>query len=213
MAIGAHTAIHSMIYPPHLSAHHKPAPITASHAGTHRYQYGHAGAVAAASPSALTPPPTAEDAWLRRECPRIIDEALASAVDARRADRSARYLRATNGRLIGRPATGATYLLSGLLMCPCGARFEALKGGNWSHRGAVYVCAARRRKGPSVCTNRLALPIAETDDRILRVVEDDVLSPYSSTGSWTGISRRIRTPTSARPWRPNAHVWRERSRT
>ena len=107
-----------------------------------------------------------EDKWLKRDAPelRIIDEALAEAVRARRDDRASRYLRATSGRLIGGPSsTGAKYLLSGMLRCPCGAGFEALKGGNWRHRGAVYVCAARRRKGPDVCAYDLAFPIEQTD--------------------------------------------------
>jgi len=70
------------------------------------------------------------------------------------------------------------YLLSGLLRCPCGANFEAQNAphGKW-HKGGVYVCSAHRRKGPAICANRLALPIAETDDRILAVIEGQVLQP------------------------------------
>src|SRR4030095_7330362 len=117
--------------------------------------------------------------WVRRSAPelRIISKELALAVDTRRGDRESRYLRASNGPLIGRPSTVAKYLLSGLLVCPCGARFEALKGGNWTYKGAVYVCAARRRKGPSVCNNALVLPIEETDDTILTSIEGTVFHP------------------------------------
>ena len=68
------------------------------------------------------------------------------------------------------------YLLSGgLLICPtCGGHFEALTDRPGKQRG-VYVCSTRRRK-PGVCTNRLALPIAQTDDNVLDVVGGEVLS-------------------------------------
>src|SRR5207244_9328823 len=67
----------------------------------------------------------------------------------------------------------------GLLICPCGARFEAIKGGNWLGPSGVgvYVCAARRRKGPSVCTNDLALPIGDTETMFLDTIEGEVLAP------------------------------------
>jgi hypothetical protein len=38
----------------------------------------------------------------------------------------------------------------------------------------VYSCATVRRK-PGVCSNRLALPIAETDNTVLEIVEGEVL--------------------------------------
>ena len=118
-----------------------------------------------------------ETEWLRRPGLRIISPALAEAVDARREDRASRYLRASNGRLIGRPPIGGRYLLSGLLKCPCGATFEALKAGNWTSHGAVYVCGARRRKGPAVCNNSLTLPIAEADEDVLSIIEGEALTP------------------------------------
>jgi hypothetical protein len=55
---------------------------------------------------------------------RIVSEALAAAVDERRAGRRERYLRGQKGQLLGKPVLGK-YLLSGLLVCRCGARFEA----------------------------------------------------------------------------------------
>src|SRR4051812_27473348 len=67
-----------------------------------------------------------KDEWLSREFPelRIIDPSLAEAVDARRRDRAARYLRAANGQLIGRPSSGAKYLLSGLMGVPVWRAFS-----------------------------------------------------------------------------------------
>jgi hypothetical protein len=40
--------------------------------------------------------------------------------------------------------------------------------------GHVSICSTRRRK-PSVCSNTLALPIAETDDTVLSIIEGEVL--------------------------------------
>lgn len=124
--------------------------------------------------------PRPESEWLRVEAPqlRIVDEAVGVAVDERRADRRDRYLRAPGGRIIARSSTTTgKYLLSGLLMCPCGGSFEAQKNPHGRRPGHVYVCSTRRRKGPAVCANDLALPIAETDDAILTVIEGEVLDP------------------------------------
>jgi hypothetical protein len=67
------------------------------------------------------------------------------------------------------------YLLSGgLLVCPtCGGHFEA-RIAPWRGQANVYICGTRRRK-PGVCMNTLALPIAETDDAVLGIVEGEVL--------------------------------------
>jgi hypothetical protein len=105
-----------------------------------------------------------------------ISEQLAANVDARRANRRERYLRGHHGQLLGRPVLGK-YLLSGLLRCTCGANYEAQKSPHGMRRGEVYICAAHRRKGDAICANRLALPIEETDDRILSVIEGEVLAP------------------------------------
>jgi hypothetical protein len=107
---------------------------------------------------------------------RIIPEGLAAEVDAIRGDRRERFLRSNDGRLLGRPVLGK-YLLSGMLRCPCGANFEAQKSPHGIRKGLVYVCSAHRRKGSAVCANNLSLPIDETDDRVLTVIEGQVLTP------------------------------------
>jgi hypothetical protein len=40
----------------------------------------------------------------------------------------------------------------------------------------MYMCSTRRRK-PGTYTNTLALPIAETDDTVLSMIEGEVLGP------------------------------------
>jgi DNA invertase Pin-like site-specific DNA recombinase len=107
---------------------------------------------------------------------RIIPEALTAEVDSIRGDRRERYLRSNDGRLLGRPVL-RKYLLSGMLRCPCGANFEAQKSPHGMRTGLVYVCSAHRRKGAAICANGLALPIDETDDRVLGVIEGEVLTP------------------------------------
>ena len=99
---------------------------------------------------------------------------LAARVDERLDDRRSRYLaaRARNDGTAAHRAHGRYLLSGGMLLCPtCGGHFEARKypwrvnepGG---HQGHVYICATRRRK-PGVCTNTLALDIAEADDGAL----------------------------------------------
>jgi hypothetical protein len=106
---------------------------------------------------------------------RIISVELAAAVDAIRSDRRERYLRSNDGRLIGRPVLGK-YHLSGMMRRPCGANFEAQKSPHGMRKGEIYVCAAHRRKGSAICANTLSLPIAETNERILKIIEGEVLS-------------------------------------
>jgi hypothetical protein len=77
-----------------------------------------------------------------------------------------------------------------MLMCPSrGGNFEARKypwqpspetakrlpkHARVGHPGQVYICSTRRRK-PGVCTNTLALPIDDTDDTVLEIIEGEVL--------------------------------------
>ena len=65
-------------------------------------------------------------------------------------------------------------LSGGMLVCPTVRR--PLRGADRAVEGAGQrlLCATRRRK-PGVCTNTLALPIAETDDDVLGIVEGEVL--------------------------------------
>jgi len=61
-----------------------------------------------------------------------------------------------------------------LLVCSqWGGHFEA-RVAPWKGVANAYICGTRRRKS-GVCTNTLALPIAETDDDVLGIVEGEVL--------------------------------------
>jgi hypothetical protein len=76
-----------------------------------------------------------------------------------------------------------------LICATCGGHFEARKNplkpsrktaallppnGRGGHPGHVYICSTRRRK-PGVCPNTLALPIADTDDAVLDIIEGEIL--------------------------------------
>ncbi len=117
-----------------------------------------------------------EASWIRVDAPqlRIIDVDLAARVDARRKDRRTRYLTSLeDGGHVPERAHGKYLLSGGLLICPtCNGHFEALKS-PWKDSG-VYVCATRRRK-PGVCSNSLSLPMADTDETVLTMIEDEVL--------------------------------------
>jgi hypothetical protein len=119
----------------------------------------------------------AEPIWIDAPHLRIIPDDLAAAVDAQRGDRRERYLRKTDGQLLGRSAPKAVrHVLSGLLCCSCGASFEPQSASYGRRKGGVYVCSAVRRKGRAVCASELHLPAAETEREILDRVERELLN-------------------------------------
>lgn len=115
-----------------------------------------------------------ESEWVKIDAPqlRLISAELAVQVEARLEGRRHAYLRTTNGRLLGRPVEGKR-LLSGFLVCACGARFEAVKSWQGQH---TYVCSARRRKGLAVCPSEMAFPVEALEHMFLNCIEHDVLS-------------------------------------
>jgi site-specific DNA recombinase len=124
--------------------------------------------------------PAAE--WVSREVPalRIIDDALWRAVEARRADTRSAYVRATGGKLHGRPATGieSKYLLTGFTLCgQCGGSLVVMSRPSGDRRRFAYRCQYAYHRGPSVCANRRLLPMVETDQAVLRELEATLLTP------------------------------------
>jgi site-specific DNA recombinase len=125
--------------------------------------------------------PRPRNSWVCLDVPayRIVDPKLTACVDALREERRTRYL-ASLKRRDGRAPEKAhgKYLLSGgMLICPsCGGHFEARKHPWKGAPGEVYICATRRRK-PGICSNTLALPIAQADSDILSIIEGEVLGP------------------------------------
>jgi hypothetical protein len=123
-----------------------------------------------------------EATWVRVPVPdlRIIPAELAEAVDARRASMLTRTLKLSNGSLLGRPpGEGSPYLLCGLLKCGvCGGSMEVLSTTSGKGRRTFhYRCYANRRKGPAVCTNKLAAPMGDADAAVLHEVKQTLLHP------------------------------------
>ena len=118
--------------------------------------------------------PEAEHITFVNEAWRIIPQDIADMIDQRFAENKLK------GRGVGSHTTkGAMprYLLSGgLVKCPtCGGNFEASRG--------FYECAVHRRKGSSICDNRLRLKIKDMDESVLRLLDGQVRRTCSSTGS------------------------------
>jgi site-specific DNA recombinase len=131
----------------------------------------------------VNPVRRSEAEWLRVSKPelRIIPPQLADAVDARFAGHQQRALRLRDGRLLGRPpGAGSPYLLVGMLRCGlCGGSMEVLSRSN-SKRGSRtydYRCCNRRRKGEAICRNNVPARMIETDDAVLRAIEETILHP------------------------------------
>jgi site-specific DNA recombinase len=125
----------------------------------------------------------AEADWLRVAAPhlQVVPDALWDAVHERLAGERRRYLRLNNGKLLGRaPGHLATpkYLLSGMLTCAvCGSSLEGRTRSHGRHRVGFYGCAGHRKKGATVCTNDLDIPMADADAAVLATIEEVMLDP------------------------------------
>jgi site-specific DNA recombinase len=120
-------------------------------------------------------PKKPEAAWLKIDKPELclIDKKIAALVDERLKGRREAYLRDAKGHLLGSPKRHGhgkvSHLLAGFMVCTCGATFEAVRG--------LYVCSARRRKGPSVCPSDLTFNIESVDQTFLDRLEEAMFAP------------------------------------
>lgn len=112
---------------------------------------------------------------------RIVPDELWFTVQQRLSETATKALRLSGGRLMGRPPrTGAKYLLSGLLRCAqCGSTLEARSRahGRQQERVLFYGCAGYHKRGRTVCTNNLTIPMDDFDFTVLAAVEDQILDP------------------------------------
>jgi site-specific DNA recombinase len=109
----------------------------------------------------------AEDAWTAAH------ERLGASRDT--------YLRATDGRLWGKPANGieSKYLLTGLMQCAtCGGGLHvATRSHGRGRRAHFYACTTSRNKGLSVCANNRQAVMEEADWEVTTAVQDELLDP------------------------------------
>jgi site-specific DNA recombinase len=121
-----------------------------------------------------------DDEVFRVERPdlRIIPRPLWDAVQQRRQQAAAIYLRSSGGKLWSKPANGVEshYLLTGMALCPCGSPLTVRSRSHGRKRAFYYVCRAKLDKG-SVCDNTMALPLPITDSTILGYLEGILLHP------------------------------------
>ena len=112
--------------------------------------------------------PRGKEDWLRVEVPelRIVSEELWQRVKARQHESEKRRTKGQRGG-----ATRHAYLFSGLLRCAeCGAHYTARGGGR-------YVCSFHKNRGPTVCGNSRVVRRDVLEQRLLRVIEREILSP------------------------------------
>jgi len=110
-----------------------------------------------------------KDDWTIVEVPalRIVPEAVWAAVQRRKAQTREHYLRAPDGRLMGKPEAGleARHLLNGIARCgTCGGALTYME----KHRRGSYFCATY--KGRATCTNSRGVPADPFETAICRAL-------------------------------------------
>ena len=90
------------------------------------------------------------------------------------------YLRATDGRLHGRPTNSheSPYLLTGFTECKtCKGSLFIRTRSHGKRRAFHYACTTHYQRGPEICAESMLLPMELLDRAILETVEQDVLQP------------------------------------
>ena len=90
------------------------------------------------------------------------------------------YLRATDGRLHGRPTNGheSPYILTGFTECKeCKGSLFIRSRSHGTRRAFHYACTTHYQRGPEACSEPMLLPMELLDHAILETLEQDVLQP------------------------------------
>ncbi len=131
-----------------------------------------------------------ESEWIVVERPelQIVGDELWAAAHERLTATRATYLRATGGRLFGKPINGeqSPYLLSGFAQC-------GVCGGSLSVRGKGrgYSCTTFVTRGEKGCTNRIAMPAEPMHRAVIEAVMRDVLDPDVITDAIAAAVKRL----------------------
>lgn len=123
---------------------------------------------------------TPSDDWVRVEAPRlrIVSDELWQTAHERLHRARHIYERGTGGKLHGKPANGieSKYLLTGLALCSlCGGALTIRSRNHGARRAFFYECLTHVQRGPAVCANSMAMPMAAVDDAVLAAIESTVL--------------------------------------
>lgn len=124
-----------------------------------------------------------ETDWIVVDAPelRIVSETQWKAAHDRLGRTRDAYLRATDGRLWGRPEVGleSKYLLTGLARCgKCGGTMTVRSRHHGTARRAFfYACSSFHHRGKAVCANSLEMRLADADNAVLTALESELLDP------------------------------------
>ena len=130
----------------------------------------------------LKPHRRPEQDWLIVPVPhlQIVPNALWVEAQERWRNNRQFYLRATNGRLHGRPVNGkeSPYLFTGFTACQhCGGSLYVRSHRYGTRRTFHYACTTHYQRGPEKCPEPMLMPMALVDRAILEQIEHDVLQP------------------------------------
>ena len=123
-----------------------------------------------------------ESEWLRlpAEHLHIVSDALWQEVQDRWKNVRKLYLRATDGRLHGRPTNGheSPYLLTGFTACKtCTGSLCVQSESRRGRRVFYYACSTHLRRGTEACAEAMLSPMEALDQAILSSIEQGVLQP------------------------------------
>ena len=108
----------------------------------------------------------AQEEWVTTDLPhlRIVSDDLWARAQARRDKTRAHYLRAADGKLMGKPEASlvARFMMNGIGRCwSCGGSLACM--GNPANKTKRYYCTVRASRGPAACANGHGVPVDELD--------------------------------------------------
>lgn len=135
-----------------------------------------------------------EQEWIRLAMPElaIVSEAQWTAAQTQMTKHRERYAGSFRKLLVGREPK---YLLSGFLRCAmCGSGLEARSRSHGRERRVFYGCSAFHRRGRSVCSNSLTVPMEIADAAVLSSIEANVLDPRVLDAAVRRAAKRLSDP-------------------
>jgi hypothetical protein len=145
-----------------------------------------------------------ESDWIRQSAPalRIVSEDVWRTAHQRMRGIRAHLMKVTGGHS-GKRRTrdiDSRYLLPGFARCAvCGGGLCVMQRRQGpTGRRFVYGCMSYHKRGATVCSNGLVLPIDRVDAAVLSTVATDVLRPRAARAVIDGVVKAMRPQTRAR---------------
>ncbi len=138
-----------------------------------------------------------EDKWIVVPLPQlqIIPPALWDQAQERWKHIRQLYLRATNGRVHGRPTNGheSPYLLTGFTACKtCTGSLCVQSERRNARRSNYYSCTTHLRRGSAACAQAMLVPMEALDRAVLAALEEKVLHPAVMTKALEKALQQLR---------------------